>query len=119
MNSTAHANECTLIKPRILSSSLNYNIFKYLQSHFIPTMSHWSSGLPVCFPSQETRVQIPWRVLMLSGILLLALSRQGNFSSVVYMKALCVCKVTCWGKDGRGGCKTGFRSELKKVKITN
>jgi hypothetical protein len=34
-----------------------------LQSHFILTMSHWSSGLPVCFPSQGTRVQIPWGVL--------------------------------------------------------
>jgi hypothetical protein len=27
-------------------------------------MSHWSSGLPVCFPSQGTQVQIPWGVLM-------------------------------------------------------
>jgi hypothetical protein len=35
-----------------------------LQFHFILTMSHWSSGLPVCFPSQGTRVQIPWVVLM-------------------------------------------------------
>jgi hypothetical protein len=35
-----------------------------LQSHFILTMSHWSSGLPVCFPSQGTRVQIPRGVLM-------------------------------------------------------
>ncbi len=35
-----------------------------LQSHFILTMSHWSSGLPVCFPSQGTRVQIPRAVLM-------------------------------------------------------
>jgi hypothetical protein len=34
-----------------------------LQSHFILTMSHWSSGLPVCFPSQGTQVQIPWEVL--------------------------------------------------------
>ncbi len=34
-----------------------------LQSHFILTMSHWSSGLPVCFPSQGTQVQIPWGVL--------------------------------------------------------
>jgi hypothetical protein len=25
---------------------------------------HWSSGLPVCFLSQGTRVQFPWRVLM-------------------------------------------------------
>jgi hypothetical protein len=35
-----------------------------LQSHFILTMSHLSSGLPVCFPSQGTWVQIPWGVLM-------------------------------------------------------
>jgi hypothetical protein len=35
-----------------------------LQSHFIITMSHWSSGLPVCFPSQGTQVQIPRGVLM-------------------------------------------------------
>ncbi len=26
-------------------------------------MSHWSSGLTLCFPSQGTRVQIPWGVL--------------------------------------------------------
>ncbi len=31
-----------------------------LQSHFILTMSHWSSRLPVCFLSQGTRVQNPW-----------------------------------------------------------
>ncbi len=37
---------------------------KSLQSHLILTMSHWFSGLPVCFPSQGTRVQIPWGVLM-------------------------------------------------------
>ncbi len=35
-----------------------------LQSHFILTMSHWSSGQPVCFPSQGTQVQIPGGVLM-------------------------------------------------------
>jgi hypothetical protein len=35
-----------------------------LQSHFILTMSHWSSGLPVCFLSPGTRVQISWAVLM-------------------------------------------------------
>jgi hypothetical protein len=46
-----------------------------LQSHFILTMSHWSSGLPVCFPSQGTQVQIPWGDLCETGILLLALSR--------------------------------------------
>ncbi len=35
-----------------------------LQSHFVLTMSHWSSGLPVCFLPQGTQVQIPWGVLM-------------------------------------------------------
>jgi hypothetical protein len=28
-----------------------------LQSHCIRTMSHWSSGLPICFPSWGTQVQ--------------------------------------------------------------
>ncbi len=48
-----------------------------LQSHMILTMSHWSSGLPVCFPPQGLQVQIPWGVLTVceTGILLLALSR--------------------------------------------
>jgi hypothetical protein len=35
-----------------------------LQSHFILTMSHWSSGLPICFLSQGTQVQIPRGVLL-------------------------------------------------------
>ena len=30
-----------------------------LQSHFILTMSHWSSGLTLCFPSQGTWVGCP------------------------------------------------------------
>jgi hypothetical protein len=42
-----------------------------LHSH----QSHWSSGLPVCFPSQGTKVQIPWGDLFEAGILLLTLSR--------------------------------------------
>ncbi len=46
-----------------------------LQSHMILTVSHWSSGLPVCFPSQGTQVQIPWGDLCEIGILLLALAR--------------------------------------------
>jgi hypothetical protein len=37
---------------------------KSLQSHFILTLSHWSSGLPISFPSQGTRVQNPMGVLM-------------------------------------------------------
>ncbi len=46
-----------------------------LQSHFIVTMSQWSSRLPVCFPSQGTRVLNPWGDLRETRILLLALSR--------------------------------------------
>jgi hypothetical protein len=38
-------------------------------------MPHWSSGLPVCFPSQGTRVQNPRGDLFETRILLLALSR--------------------------------------------
>ncbi len=45
-----------------------------LQSHFILTMSHWSSGLTLCFLSQGTWVQNPWGDLCETGILLLALS---------------------------------------------
>jgi hypothetical protein len=41
-----------------------YPLVEILQSHFILTMSHWSSGLPVCFPPQGTRVQIPRGVLL-------------------------------------------------------
>ncbi len=39
-------------------------IVENLQSHFILTMSHWSSGLTLCFLSQGTWVQIPWGGLM-------------------------------------------------------
>jgi hypothetical protein len=39
-----------------------------LQSHFILTMSHWSSGLPVCVLSQGTRVQNPRGYLCETGI---------------------------------------------------
>ncbi len=45
------------------------------------TMSHWFSGLPVCFPSWETRVQSPGGYFSETGILLLALSRY----NVLYM----------------------------------
>ncbi len=47
-----------------LSRLLGGNPVESLQSQFILTMSHWSSGLPVCFPSQGTQVQIPRGVLM-------------------------------------------------------
>jgi hypothetical protein len=45
-----------------------------LQSHCIHTMSHWSSGLPVCFLSWGSRVQSLGGYLCETGILLLALS---------------------------------------------
>jgi hypothetical protein len=58
-----------------------------LQSHFILTMSHWSSGLPVCLPSQGTRVQIPWGDWWETWVLLLALSRY-KFYFAALSKAL-------------------------------
>ncbi len=54
---------------------LPFGVVESLQSHFILTMSHWSRGLAVCFPSQGTQVQNPWGDLYETGILLLALSR--------------------------------------------
>jgi hypothetical protein len=45
-----------------------------LQSHCILIISHWSSGLPVCFPSWGTRFQSPGGYLCETGILLLAMS---------------------------------------------
>jgi hypothetical protein len=50
-----------------------------LQSHFILTMSHWSSGLPVCFLSQESRFKSPGGYLCETGILLLVLSCYSTF----------------------------------------
>ncbi len=38
-------------------------------------MSHWSSGLPICFPSQGTWVQNPKEDLCETGILLSSFSR--------------------------------------------
>jgi hypothetical protein len=46
-----------------------------LQSHFILTMSHWSSGLPVCFTSQGNGFKTPGGYLCETRILLLVLSR--------------------------------------------
>ncbi len=39
-------------------------LWRPCKSHFILTMSHWSSGLPVCFLSQGAWDQIPWGVLV-------------------------------------------------------
>jgi hypothetical protein len=57
----------------------NYRMSKYKTStcrepaiHCIHTMSHWSSGLPICFPSWGTRVLSSGGYLCETGILLLA-----------------------------------------------
>ncbi len=61
-----------------------------LQSHCIYIMSHWSSGLPVCFLSWGTRVQSPGGYLCETGILLLALSCYIT-PNIVSAGSLCVC----------------------------
>ncbi len=65
-----------------------------LQSHFIFSMSHWSSGLPVCFPSWGTRVQTPGGYLCETGILLLVLSRYKPFNVdfKIFVQMARVCK---------------------------
>jgi hypothetical protein len=69
-------NVCKYISAKIYHPRIKADIVESLQSHFIPTMSHWSSGLPICFPSQGTQVQIPrGGYLSETRILLLALSR--------------------------------------------
>ncbi len=59
-----------------------------LQSHFIHTMSHWSSGLPNCFPSWGTWVPFPGGYLCETGILLLALSRYIGNPNMIWSLAL-------------------------------
>ncbi len=47
---------------------------------------HWSSGLPVCFPSQGTRVQIPWGVLMWnrdSPVSIVSLQYDDYFNTII------------------------------------
>ncbi len=72
-----------------------YPYVESLQSHFILTMSHWSSGLPVCFPSRGTQVQIPWGDLCETGILLLALSRYISYPDVIDHHCSLVCGGLC------------------------
>jgi hypothetical protein len=63
-----------------------------LQSHSILTMSHWSSGIPVCFPSQGTQVQIPRGILVwnwdspVSDVSLLHLILFCTFRKIRYLK---------------------------------
>jgi hypothetical protein len=55
--------------------AMTRGLVESLQSQIIFTMSHWSSGLHICFSSQGTQVQIPRGYLCETGILLLALFR--------------------------------------------
>ncbi len=56
-----------------------------LQSYFIHTQFHWSSGPPVCFPSWATRVQSPGGCICEIGILLLALSHCNLCNSATFL----------------------------------
>ncbi len=53
-----------MVSTGLLCQEIYDQVVESLQSHFILTMSHWSSGLPICFPSQGTRVHILWGILM-------------------------------------------------------
>jgi hypothetical protein len=55
---------CTAVAGGVVVLLMIYIYVKSLQSHFILTMSHWSSGLTLCFPLQGTWIQIPRGVLM-------------------------------------------------------
>ncbi len=57
---------CLSGSPRV---SVYIDLVQILQSHFSHTMSHWSGGLPVCFPSQGTRVENSWGALYETGTL--------------------------------------------------
>ncbi len=64
-----------MAQPGVYSQPRKKAVVQILQSHMILTMSHWSSGLPVCFLPQGTQVQTPWGDLCETGILLLVFSR--------------------------------------------
>ncbi len=64
---------CTYQKYNVPGGLEIFSPVESLQSHFILTMSHWSSGLPICFPSQGFKS--PGGYLCETGIPLLAMSR--------------------------------------------
>jgi hypothetical protein len=70
----------------------------------ILTMSHWSSGLPVCFLPQGTQVQIPGGDLCETGILLLALSCYISDPDVIRSLASSPSRCFTWGDL----CETGI-----------
>jgi hypothetical protein len=70
-------------------------------------MSHWSSGLPVCCPSQGTQVQIPWgdscetRILLLE-LIIMASSEAGFVPNHHWP--------SCWQCDNPTWSHTAFLS---------
>jgi hypothetical protein len=76
----------------------NVTYVESLQSHVILTMSHWSSGLPVCFPSQGTQVQIPWGILKWnrdSPVSVVSLYVLCTFTCSYSCSPVCSCRCSC------------------------
>jgi hypothetical protein len=71
--------QVSLLASQSTESAAGGSPVESLQSQMILTMSHWSSGRPVCFPPQ-----IPWGDLCETGILLLALSRYKLLGKLSY-----------------------------------
>jgi hypothetical protein len=80
------------------------HVVQILQSHFILSMSHWSSGLPVSFSSWGIQVQTPGGYLYKTGILMLAISSydvdnlhiQYMFNCATLVLRRCIhCNVQC------------------------
>ncbi len=90
-----------------------------LQSHCIHTMSHWSSGLPVCFPLWETWVQSRGGYLCEAGILLLACLATLVTLTWLIIVALSeagfvrnVTRPSCWQCDNPTWSHTAFLSQF-------
>jgi hypothetical protein len=73
---------------KVITITCDSGFVESMQSHMILTMSHWSSGLTLCFPSQGPWVQNPWGDSSETGILLLALSRYIDDPDVIRSLAL-------------------------------
>jgi hypothetical protein len=96
-------------------STPGLNIFlivESLQSHFILTMSHWSSGLPVCFPPQGTRVQIPWGVIVWNRDSLVSIASLHWILMwlIIVGSSQTVTRPSCWQCDNPTRSRTAFLS---------
>jgi hypothetical protein len=97
-----------------------YRIVESLQSHFILTMSHWSSRLPVLFTSQRTWVQIPRGVIMWNrdspvSVVLLHWWPRRDWSLWPPMRrasSRTVTRPSCWQCDNPTWSHTAFLSQF-------